>query len=78
MNEDDTHITLYYLRDDPDDEDNCKTKEGMEDNFWNFLFKSGLDKRTGRCAIVGTQITEGCIVARVRMLLVGYKKIPSV
>ena len=36
MNEDDTRITLYYL-DDPDDEDNCKTKEGMEDNFSKFL-----------------------------------------
>lgn len=66
MNEDDTRITLYYL-DDPDDEDNCKTKEAMEDNFSKFLGGvSGLDKRTGRCCIVGTPITEGCIVARVR------------
>lgn len=64
MNEDDTRITLYYL-DDPDDEDNCKTKEAMEDNYSKFAGGvRGLDRRTGRCAAVGTPIVEGCIIAR--------------
>lgn len=64
--EGDTRITLYYL-DDPDDEDNTKSKEGMEDNFSKFLGGiAGLDRRYGRVIVVGTPITEGCIVARVR------------
>lgn len=64
--EGDTRITLYY-NDDPDDEDNTKSKEGMEDNFSKFLGGiAGLDRRIGRVIVVGTPITEGCIVARVR------------
>lgn len=64
--EGDTRITLYYL-DDPDDEDNTKSKEGMEDNFSKFLGGiAGLDRRRGRVIVVGTPIVEGCIVARLR------------
>ena len=44
----DTRITLYFL-DDPDDEENCKTKEGMSDNLSKFLGnKEGVDSRGGR------------------------------
>lgn len=62
--EGDTRITLYIL-DDPDSEDNTKTKEAMQDNFdkfWGGL--AGLDPRTGRAVVIGTPITQGCIVER--------------
>lgn len=61
---DDTRITLYYL-DDADDEDNCKTKEAMDNNYSKFAGgKEGLDKRLGRVLVVGTPIRQGCIVDR--------------
>lgn len=62
--EGDTRITLYIL-DDPDSEENTKTKEAMQDNFdkfWGGL--AGLDSRNGRCIVIGTPITQGCIVER--------------
>ena len=60
----DTRITLYLL-DDPDDEDNCKTKEAMDDNLSKFLGnKEGVDPRNGRTIVIGTPIREGCIVDR--------------
>lgn len=59
-----TRITLYLL-DDPDDEDNCKTKEAMDDNLSKFLGnKEGVDSRNGRVVVIGTPIREGCIVDR--------------
>lgn len=64
--EDDTRVTLYYL-DDPDDEDNTKTKESMEHNFDKFLGnKAGLDNRNGRVIVIGTPIRQGCIVELLR------------
>lgn len=58
----DTRITLYFL-DDPDDEENCKTKEAMSDNLSKFLGnKEGVDSRGGRTIVIGTPIREGCIV----------------
>ena len=61
---DETRITLYVL-DDPDDEDNCKTKEAMDDNLSKFLGnKEGVDPRGGRTIVIGTPIREGCIVDR--------------
>ena len=58
----DWRITLYYL-DDPDDEDNTLTKEQMIKNYDKFAgSKEGLDKRNGRCIVVGTLIRQGCIV----------------
>ena len=61
---DETRITLYIL-DDPDDEDNCKTKEAMDDNLSKFLGnKEGADPRGGRTIVIGTPIREGCIVDR--------------
>jgi len=64
--EDDTRITLYIL-DDPDDEENCLTKEQMEKNFSKFLGGvAGLDRRNGRVIVIGTPIREGCIVERLR------------
>ena len=64
--EDDTRITLYIL-DDPDDEDNCLTKEQMDKNFSKFLGGiAGLDRRNGRVIVIGTPIREGCIVERLR------------
>jgi predicted phage terminase large subunit-like protein len=64
--ENDTRITLYIL-DDPDDEDSCKTKEGMDANFDKFLGGlAGLDRRNGRCIVIGTPIRQGCIVERLR------------
>jgi len=58
---DDTRITLFYL-DDPDDEDNTKTKEAMVGNYRKFIgIKEGLDTRTGRVLVVGTPIRQGCI-----------------
>lgn len=64
--EGDTRITLYLL-DDADDEDNTKSKETMDDNFSKFLGGlAGLDRRNGRCIVIGTPITDGCIVARLR------------
>jgi len=62
--EGDTRITLYIL-DDPDSEDNTKTKDAMLDNFdkfWGGL--AGLDPRTGRCVVIGTPVAQGCIVER--------------
>lgn len=60
--EDDTRITLYLL-DDPDDEDNTKTKESMDYNFDKFLGGvAGLDVRNGRVIVIGTPIRQGCIV----------------
>ena len=53
---DETRITLYVL-DDPDDEDNCKTKEAMDDNLSKFLGnKEGVDPRNGRTIVIGTPI----------------------
>jgi len=64
--EGDTRITLYIL-DDPDDEDNCLTKEQMDKNFDKFLGGiAGLDRRNGRVIVIGTPIREGCIVERLR------------
>jgi len=64
--EDDTRITLYIL-DDPDDEDSCKTKEAMDNNFDKFLGGlAGLDRRNGRVIVIGTPIRQGCIVDRLR------------
>lgn len=64
--ESDTRITLYIL-DDPDDEDNCLTKEQMDKNFDKFLGGvAGLDRRNGRVIVIGTPIREGCIVERLR------------
>jgi len=62
--EDDTRITLFIL-DDPEDEDNTKTKEAMMANFDKFLgVLPGLDRRNGRVIIIGTPIRGGCIVDR--------------
>jgi hypothetical protein len=59
-----TRVTLYYL-DDPEDEDNTKTEDSLEFNFSKFLGNLfGLDKRFGRCIVVGTPITANCIVDR--------------
>lgn len=64
--EGDTRITLYIL-DDPEDEDNTKTKEAMEDNFSKFLGGvAGLDKRNGRVIVVGTPIRGGCLIDKLR------------
>ena len=64
--EDDTRITLYIL-DDPDDEDSCKTKEAMDNNFDKFLGGlAGLDRRNGRVIVIGTPIRQLCIVDRLR------------
>lgn len=64
--EGDTRITLYIL-DDPDDEENCLTKEQMDKNFSKFLGGiAGLDRRNGRVIVIGTPIREGCIVERLR------------
>jgi predicted phage terminase large subunit-like protein len=57
-----TRITLFYL-DDPDDEDNTKTKETMDANYSKFAgIKEGIDKRLGRVLVVGTPVRQGCIV----------------
>jgi predicted phage terminase large subunit-like protein len=64
--EEDTRITLYIL-DDPDDEDNTKTKESMEANFDKFLGGvAGLDRRNGRVIVIGTPVRQGCIVDRLK------------
>ena len=65
---DDTRITLYYL-DDPEDEDNTKTLNAMQDNWDKFVGgKEGLDPRTGRVIVVGTPLHEKCMVERIKEL----------
>jgi len=64
--EGDTRITLLIL-DDPDDENNCVTKEQMDKNLDSFLGGlPGLDRRNGRVIVIGTPIRQGCIVERLR------------
>lgn len=64
MLEGDTRIT-YYVLDDPEDEDNTVTKDQMDKNFDKFIGGiPGLDRRNGRVRVIGTPITQGCIVER--------------
>lgn len=64
--EGDTRITLYLL-DDPEDEDNTRTKVSLDNNFDKFLGgMAGLDRRNGRVIVIGTPIRQGCIVDRLR------------
>ena len=64
--EGDTRITLYLL-DDPEDEDNTRTKQALDNNFDKFLGgMAGLDRRNGRVIVIGTPIRQGCIVERLR------------
>lgn len=70
---DDTRITLYYL-DDPDDEDNTKTTDAMDNNFRKFVgSKEGLDSRTGRVIAIGTLIRVGCIIDKL-LRMAGWAK----
>jgi predicted phage terminase large subunit-like protein len=62
--EDDARISLLIL-DDPDDENNCGTKEQMEKNFDAFFGAlPGLEMETGEVIVIGTPIREMCIVDR--------------
>jgi len=68
LSEDWARVTLYYL-DDPEDEDNTKTKDAMEDNLKKFLSAiPGLEKKTGRCIVVGTPINQSCLVEKLRKM----------
>jgi len=66
LTEDWARVTLYYL-DDPEDEDNTKTKDAMDDNLKKFLSAlPGLKKRLGRVVVVGTPINQSCLVEKLR------------
>lgn len=66
--EDDTRVTLYIL-DDPEDEDNTKTRDATQDNYDKFLGNlAGLDRRNGRVIVIGTPVRQNCIVERLRNL----------
>ena len=68
LTEDWARVTLYYL-DDPEDEDNTKTKEAMDDNLKKFLSAlPGLKKRAGRVIVVGTPINQACLVEKLRKM----------
>jgi len=68
LTEDWARVTLYYL-DDPEDEDNTKTKDAMDDNLKKFLSAlPGLKKRSGRVIVVGTPINQICLVEKLRKM----------
>jgi len=68
LSEDWARVTLYYL-DDPEDEDNTKTKNAMEDNLKKFLSAlPGLKKRSGKVIVVGTPINQACLVEKLRKM----------
>lgn len=60
----------YVVLDDPEDENNTKTKEAMEHN-WRILLKGimpGVDSDKGRIFIIGTPQNELCMVERVKTM----------
>ncbi len=68
LTEDWARVTLYYL-DDPEDEDNTKTKDAMDDNLKKFLSAlPGLKKKLGRVIVVGTPINQICLVEKLRKM----------
>jgi hypothetical protein len=63
--EDDTRVT-YLLLDDPEDEECTATPDQMDKNYEKFLAGIGtLDKRLGYVRVIGTPITQGCMVDRI-------------
>ncbi len=64
---DDQRITLLIL-DDPENDDNTKTAEAMEDNFDKLVkeYVPALDVARGRIWVVGTPQKENCIVERLK------------
>lgn len=68
LTEDWARVTLYYL-DDPEDEDNTKTKDAMDANLKKFLSAiPGLKKKTGRVIVIGTPINQTCLVEKLRKM----------
>jgi len=68
LTEDWARVTMYYL-DDPEDEDNTKTKDAMEGNLKKFLSAlPGIKKKTGRVIVVGTPINQACLVEKLRKM----------
>lgn len=68
LTEDWARVTLYYL-DDPEDEDNTKTTDAMNDNLKKFLSAiPGLKKKTGRVQVVGTPINQSCLIEKLRKM----------
>jgi len=68
LTEDWARVTLYYL-DDPEDEDNTKTTDAMDDNLKKFLSAiPGLKKKTGRVQVVGTPINQSCLIEKLRKM----------
>ncbi len=68
LTEDWARVTLYYL-DDPEDEDNTKTKDAMEANLKKFLSAlPGLKKKSGKVIVVGTPINQACLVEKLRKM----------
>ncbi|HDY89907.1 MAG TPA: hypothetical protein ENH82_17535 [bacterium] len=68
LTEDWARVTLYYL-DDPEDEDNTKTKNAMDDNLKKFLSAlPGLKKKSGKVIVVGTPINQSCLIEKLRKM----------
>ena len=68
LTEDWARVTLYYL-DDPEDEDNTKTKDAIDGNLKKFLSAlPGIKKKTGRVIVVGTPINQSCLVEKLRKM----------
>ena len=68
LTEDWARVTLYYL-DDPEDEDNTKTINAMDDNLKKFLSAlPGLKRESGRVIVVGTPINQVCLVEKLRKM----------
>ena len=68
LTEDWARVTMYYL-DDPEDEDNTKTKDAMDGNLKKFLSAlPGIKKKTGRVIVVGTPINQACLVEKLRKM----------
>ena len=64
LKEDDCRVTLLVL-DDPEDEENTKTIDRMDDNFRKLLTGlETLDKRDSQIVIIGTPLNAQCMVKR--------------
>lgn len=64
LKEDDTRVTLWVL-DDPEDENNTKTQDSMDDNFHRLLTSlPALSKNESQIIIIGTPIHQMCMVER--------------
>lgn len=79
LKEGDQRPTLLLL-DDPEDELNTKTDNAMNDNFDLLLAGlPGLDNMRGRCIVIGTPISQKCIVERLKnMEMFSFKHYSSV